>query len=229
MSGVSGRFLTRDPIGYQGGRNLIQYVNGRPLVKVDPRGLIQEQPPLDGSGPTLPSVPSLPRYSPPGVSYKCTGAINIGTTPIGIFLEEGVISSSSFGLCGSISWRLQSIDPMPQSLVFVGPECDGVDSNTIIASLNDFKPTANCTTSFTCDGDCGCTSLTGGTRRFSIPLYVPFPVYVNEAPVRCTAWGWFVFHGRFDWLMGVCGGKRITSQTPPNSPVLPPLPELPPR
>jgi hypothetical protein len=41
MSGVTGRFLTRDPIGYAPGNwNLFEFVTGSPLEKVDPSGLI---------------------------------------------------------------------------------------------------------------------------------------------------------------------------------------------
>lgn len=38
MSGLTGRFLTRDPIGYDDGENLYQYVAGKPLVAMDPTG-----------------------------------------------------------------------------------------------------------------------------------------------------------------------------------------------
>jgi RHS repeat-associated protein len=35
----TGRFLTRDPIGYEGGTNLYRYVNNNPASRVDPSGL----------------------------------------------------------------------------------------------------------------------------------------------------------------------------------------------
>jgi RHS repeat-associated protein len=36
-----GRFISRDPIGYREGVSLYQYVGGKPLSRVDPRGLIK--------------------------------------------------------------------------------------------------------------------------------------------------------------------------------------------
>jgi hypothetical protein len=35
-----GRFINRDPIGYFGGINLYEYVNGQPTIAVDPTGLV---------------------------------------------------------------------------------------------------------------------------------------------------------------------------------------------
>ena len=39
MSGITGRFLTRDPIGFKGGIGLYCYVNDRPFDYLDPLGL----------------------------------------------------------------------------------------------------------------------------------------------------------------------------------------------
>jgi RHS repeat-associated protein len=39
MSGLTGRFLTRDPIGYRGGISLYEYVNSSSLSLTDPYGL----------------------------------------------------------------------------------------------------------------------------------------------------------------------------------------------
>ena len=36
----SARWLTRDPIGYNGGQNLYGYVSGNPVMAVDPMGLM---------------------------------------------------------------------------------------------------------------------------------------------------------------------------------------------
>jgi RHS repeat-associated protein len=35
-SPILGRWLTRDPIGYQGGKNLYEYCGGRPVTAIDP-------------------------------------------------------------------------------------------------------------------------------------------------------------------------------------------------
>lgn len=40
MSGLTGRFLTRDPIGYLGGANLFEFIGGHAFDGVDPTGLI---------------------------------------------------------------------------------------------------------------------------------------------------------------------------------------------
>jgi RHS repeat-associated protein len=46
MSGLTGRFLTRDPIGFDGGMNLFAYLDGRVLRFTDPSGLKNDD---DGS------------------------------------------------------------------------------------------------------------------------------------------------------------------------------------
>jgi len=40
MSGLTGRFLTRDPIGYEDTENSYQYTGSRPLISFDPTGTI---------------------------------------------------------------------------------------------------------------------------------------------------------------------------------------------
>ena len=48
---VSGRFLGRDPIGFEGGVNLFAYVAGSPLVAVDPEGMLYVPPPTIAPAP----------------------------------------------------------------------------------------------------------------------------------------------------------------------------------
>jgi len=45
MSGLSGRFLSRDPIGFKGGTlSTYLYLNDQPLMGMDPSGLVEYQP-----------------------------------------------------------------------------------------------------------------------------------------------------------------------------------------
>jgi RHS repeat-associated protein len=46
----NGRFLSRDPIGYEGGLNLYGYVDNNPVMYVDPWGLLVEPIPAPGGG-----------------------------------------------------------------------------------------------------------------------------------------------------------------------------------
>ena len=39
LASATGRFLTRDPIGYAGGLNLYAYTVGNPVNRADPSGL----------------------------------------------------------------------------------------------------------------------------------------------------------------------------------------------
>ncbi len=61
MSGVSGRFISRDPIGYAGGsNNMADYCHCKPIIFLDPNGM-QILPPATGSGMPFPwQVPSTP-------------------------------------------------------------------------------------------------------------------------------------------------------------------------
>jgi len=69
MSGLTGRFLTRDPIGYEGSDwNLYEYVDSQPTIKIDPYG-------LDGWIP-FPRVPG----GEPGCINPTTG-LPCGETP----------------------------------------------------------------------------------------------------------------------------------------------------
>jgi hypothetical protein len=63
MSGLTGRFLTRDPIGYIGGANLSEFIGGHAFDGVDPTGLIFEPPLTPNSYPRWFQVPPYP--SPP--------------------------------------------------------------------------------------------------------------------------------------------------------------------
>ncbi len=58
MNADQGRFVSRDPIGYDTGLLLYEYVGGQPTVRVDPFGLRSQDPCPSGSGWTRRSMPS---------------------------------------------------------------------------------------------------------------------------------------------------------------------------
>jgi len=75
-----GRFLQRDPVGYQGGTNLVSYVDCNPLNGVDPLGLYPSG--LGGLG-------GMPGFSP-GSQWNPSGAVS------GSFLGSGQYNGSNF-------------------------------------------------------------------------------------------------------------------------------------
>ena len=65
---ATGRWLTRDPIGYQGGINLYAYVESDPVGRVDPGGLISP----DRGLPLEPHHPGGPLEPPKSENVRCT-------------------------------------------------------------------------------------------------------------------------------------------------------------
>jgi RHS repeat-associated protein len=64
MSGFSGRFLTRDPIGYRADDDLYEYVGSDPLRMVDPRGLMANDVPFN-------DPPTSPRTGSCKIQVRC--------------------------------------------------------------------------------------------------------------------------------------------------------------
>jgi len=60
---ATGRFLTRDPVGFDGGINLYAYVGNGVVNKVDPNGLVPLYPPFPGI--IAPCEPAPPPMQPP--------------------------------------------------------------------------------------------------------------------------------------------------------------------
>jgi RHS repeat-associated protein len=99
VSGLTGRFLSRDPITYRGGINLYEYVSSNPLWYVDPYGHL-EKPPIPAPSPGV--VGGVCRVVTRRVmlpvtvlvlSYKCgTKVAEYTTIPIAVIVTEWVCS-----------------------------------------------------------------------------------------------------------------------------------------
>ncbi len=66
MSGIAGRFLGRDPIGYHGTSNLMIFAKGNPLTLLDPTGLQTIEPLFpENQNPPPPFEPLFPQWPSP--------------------------------------------------------------------------------------------------------------------------------------------------------------------
>jgi RHS repeat-associated protein len=63
-----GRFISRDPIGLEGGHHLYQYADGNPTTLIDPEG---EEPRPNPSPSPGPPVPLNPTWGPPDFDLGC--------------------------------------------------------------------------------------------------------------------------------------------------------------
>ena len=99
VSGLTGRFLSKDPITYRGGINLYEYVSSNPLWYVDPYGHL-EKPPMPAPSPGVVGgvcrVVTRRIMLPVTVlvlSYKCgTKVAEYTTIPIAVIVTEWVCS-----------------------------------------------------------------------------------------------------------------------------------------
>jgi RHS repeat-associated protein len=92
----TGRYMTPDPIGLEGGINLFAYVRGNPINLIDPKGLIEIQPEVPGT-----IVPEIVEF----MVDKSVGGI-AGYECASHFCRVKQIPSDKsnqvFSLCGSI-------------------------------------------------------------------------------------------------------------------------------
>jgi RHS repeat-associated protein len=89
MSGLTGRFLSRDPIGYWGGtNNLYEYVGANPFNAVDPSGLVMFYEPPSSWNPYhntpdrgfprwIPPEPSEEEYAKSKCYCDCASVVNV--------------------------------------------------------------------------------------------------------------------------------------------------------
>jgi len=84
---LSGRFCSRDPIGFDGSKwNTYEYVSGSPLVSLDPTGKFQ---PAIHPGIPLPINPSGPRGPDPTEPPDYTPDLIVGATIATIIICRG--------------------------------------------------------------------------------------------------------------------------------------------
>ena len=98
MSGLSGRFISRDPIGYAGSSwGLYEFVAGRALSSVDPTGFYS----VGGGGMLYVFPGAIKTVAPTGpvspgkcrITVRCTPLIVVGATHCGIRMEDANGSS----------------------------------------------------------------------------------------------------------------------------------------
>jgi RHS repeat-associated protein len=177
-----GRFLTRDPVGYEGGVLLFGFLRGSPLDLVDPTGLIAQGPPrpprrfrITGREWTSDRVYLIDYFVEFG--YDCT--------PGGRFVNYGITGAGH-----DIVSR-----PNENLLIFVGWR-HGMEALSTTA-----------TTDITCDDGCP-----GQVATIEIDLYFWREVYgsIGAGRLRLIPWElWkrrrYIHHTRFSRTVTCCG------------------------
>ena len=151
-----GRWLTRDPAGYVGGTNLLQYVSGQSLAKTDPTGLIA----VDGRGDAIKLFPPL--FFPPVCQLdtesdycaaKCEADPGLdGETdriPTGSGRHTGLMPAVCCICSENIRKRMRELPPGTQGPPSPGWE-DGVDATIRCTFAHERKHTEQCGGSRTC-------------------------------------------------------------------------------
>ena len=102
-----GRWLQRDPIGYSAGINLYEYVGGRPVVAVDPMGMVESYVTHEGIRLGRPQVIYGPMRKLPscpiGTVGCCASRTNSYRAFLGTITSTGSHSASGQGLLGEIA------------------------------------------------------------------------------------------------------------------------------
>ena len=116
MSGLSGRFVTRDPIGFDGGSlNIQEYCHSKPFIYTDPTGMQLLANPLPPVLPPPTAVPIAPiagtvcRFAATRVctpvavgvtSYQCGKFVSYYTlTPICVYVTEWICEATQCQTC----------------------------------------------------------------------------------------------------------------------------------
>ncbi len=200
---------SRDPIGYVDGPNYYQYVKGSCLSSVDPVGkqtlkLPQQDPPL---GLPLPP-PGLPGGGPagPDSSISC----DYGGAPLVYPLPPVPLVCGSY----SFTYKVKNLT----FVAFVG-SCTGIKKEDLVTNLlpfvpDRFKPSASCSYSSKCKGDCEeCKIVFTGfnSNNASVPIALPAVTGNPLNPVVHPAcWVVYVLDYSYSskWEAGVCIGKK---------------------
>ncbi len=202
--GFSPRSCSRDPIGYRGDRNLFVYVANQPLRRVDPKGHLQQDPPLvlppqPDSGPT----PEDDRIKI-GIGGRIGGLEGIGIQKI---LNLFPLPGACGGLYVTIS--VDGIgDPEFKSLSPGG--CDGLDKNDVQAMFDKFPPSANFSFNRQCKY-CACTDLKRSQFKL-FPSVGPISIPVFDVggglpkPTECTATLSVRLEIDITATLGICAG-----------------------
>ncbi|XZE34678.1 RHS repeat domain-containing protein [Pirellulaceae bacterium SH501] len=216
MSGIAGRFMARDPIGYDGGVVLYRYASGSPLVWNDPSGLIKISPVEDDS--SLTGCPSGPGKQKRMVVSWMFRAENRCPSGKGWIVQE-VSYACRMGKCPDCpkdagnritffeAWRVSKNNHVPDSEIEGDSETDA--SEILIPYGTCGKVIADGVIKFFCDEDLPNDSSNPSQWPIGLPplafaeqIPSPCPLLATGLPSSVTSpswWGGYITREAVGW------------------------------
>ena len=205
-----GRWVSRDPIGYEGGWNHYAYTHNQPLRQVDPDGLFERHFPTWPFVPSeLPGFPSIPDLLPdirlpelPSIEWHQTLCASVAALIYGALLAIGETNGARF-------WRRFTMgDGSPLQLTQAEMTSivnnDSVIQNAIDRKLNNCQALNN--------GSAGTDSTLGHTLESPWLTSLGGVSLTLSHECDCPCLNWTVdLRDRYDWrsnLISNSGGHR---------------------